>query len=134
MLLGAHRALLESPLDLLLSFWVDLGTFLATSWVSWGVLWRSRGALGMSLVIVLMVSMPKSRKSHPFQTRMFTLLEAFAHLICTPTPSASITCASHLHISVADLIRTSHVDLSFAPLSFTSDNQVHVRLFVAPLI
>ena len=46
--------------------WSPLGTILVTMLISWGVLWRSRGCVGMYLVITLTVWMSKPRKSQLF--------------------------------------------------------------------
>ena len=128
-LLGAPWALLGGPLDQLLRFGGPLGTPLVTILVSWGALWRSRGSLGSTLVVILMVFMSKPSSGHNFDsfddqiTHKKTILQhlsfaapiTFASLIgiChVHLAFASMICISLLHISLAPLVCISHHDLS----------------------
>ena len=110
--------------------WAYLGASLAilvTMLISWGVLWRSGGCLGLSLARTLTVWMSKPRQSQLSWPRMCV---SFCSVYTYRLPSAPLlcigqlylSCASHLHLSVSPLTLSLHLaphTLSFAPVSCT---------------
>ena len=82
--------------------WAYLGASLAilvTMLISWGVLWRSGGCLGLSLALTLTVWMSKPRQSQLSWPRMCV---SFCSVYTYRLPSAPLLCIGHL---------TSHVHL-----------------------
>ena len=129
---------------ILAQYWLQLGhlgSILVLSWaypgaslailmtmlISWGVLWRSGGCLGLSLALTLTVWMSKPRKSQLSWPRMCV---SFCSVYTCRLPSAPLvcigqlylSCASHLHLSVSLLTLSLHLaphTLSSAPVSCT---------------
>ena len=116
--------------SILVLSWAYLGASLAilvTMLISWGVLWRSGGCLGLSLALTLTVWMSKPRQSQLSWPRMCV---SFCSVYTYRLPSAPLlcigqlylSCASHLHLSVSPLTLSLHLaphTLSFAPVSCT---------------